>query len=326
MSSGVVSQRTRMTASPAAPRRAAVSASKTAAPTAAPGEAPSPRATGSAATEASRRGCSRCSSCAGSIAQHGLVRRDHALGDELADDPQRGLRRALGRARLQHVERALLDRELDVLHLAVVLLEPLDGRDQLVVGLGQQLLHARDRLGRADAGDDVLALGVLQELAVQHVLAGRGVAREADAGARALAAVAEHHLADVGGRAEVVGDLVRAAVDVRARRAPGAEDGRDREAQLLARVLREVVARALAVEALELGAEPAQVVARELGVELRRRARPCGASARSRRRATGRPRRRRRTSAGGAGRSRRRSAGCPSPRPAPRPRRRSGRG
>ena len=57
------------------------------------------------------------------------------------------LRGALGGARLQHVERALLDRELDVLHLAVVPLEPLDRGDELVVGLGQQLVHARDRLG-----------------------------------------------------------------------------------------------------------------------------------------------------------------------------------
>ena len=54
---------------------------------------------------------------------------------------------------------------------------------------------------------------------------------------------------------------MRAAVDMRARRSPGAEHGGDREPQLLARVLREVVAAALAVEALELGAEPAQVVA-----------------------------------------------------------------
>jgi hypothetical protein len=42
MSSGVVSNRTRMTGSPARPRLSAVSASKTALPTAAPGDAFSP--------------------------------------------------------------------------------------------------------------------------------------------------------------------------------------------------------------------------------------------------------------------------------------------
>ena len=240
MSSGVVSQRTSTTASPAAPRLAAVSASKTAAPTAAPGEAPSPRAIGSRLDGRVQARVQQLVELGRVDAQHGLVGRDHALGHELAHDPQRGLRRALGGARLQHVEPALLDRELDVLHLAVMLLEALDRRHELVVGLGQQLAHALDRLGRADAGDHVLALGVLQELAVEPVLARRGIAREADAGARALAAVAEHHLADVRGRAEVVGDVVRAAVDVRARRAPGAEDGRDREPQLLARILREL--------------------------------------------------------------------------------------
>ena len=234
----------------------------------------------------------------------------------------------LAGARLQHVERALLDRELDVLHLAVVLLEPLDRRDELVVGLGQQLAHARDRLGRADAGDDVLALRVLQELAVQHALAGRRVAREADAGARALAAVAEHHLADVGGGAEVVGDVVARAG--RRARAARPRSGRPRE------IARRSCSRgscgksvpgALAVEPLELGAEPAQVVAREVGVELRRRARPCAASSASSKTCDADARddvaeHLQEAAVGVVGEARRR----PSPRPAPRRPRRSGRG
>ena len=40
------------------------------------------------------------------------------------------------------------------------------------------------RQRRADAGDDVLALGIDQELAVELVLAGGRVAGEGDAGAR----------------------------------------------------------------------------------------------------------------------------------------------
>ncbi len=42
-------------------------------------------------------------------------------------------------------------------------------------------LQVLDRVGRADAGDDVLALGVHQVLAVEALLAGGGVARERDA-------------------------------------------------------------------------------------------------------------------------------------------------
>jgi hypothetical protein len=51
-----------------------------------------------------------------------------------------------------------------------------------------------DLLRGADAGHDVFALGVHQELAEQLLFAGGGVARERDAGAGGVAHVAEDHL------------------------------------------------------------------------------------------------------------------------------------
>src|SRR5581483_7249122 len=99
----------------------------------------------------------------------------------------------------------------------------------------------------AGAGDDVLSLRVDEVLAVDALLAGRRVARETDAGRGVVALVPEDHLDDVDRRAEVVGDRVRAPVDLRARRVPRVEDGGDRAAELLARVLREVLARLLDV-------------------------------------------------------------------------------
>ena len=78
-------------------------------------------------------------------------------------------------AGLEEVELPLLDRELDVLHVAVVRLEPLERRGQLSVGLRQPLVHRRDRLRRPDPGDDVLALRVDEELAVEARLARRRV-------------------------------------------------------------------------------------------------------------------------------------------------------
>ena len=177
-----------------------------------------------------------------------LLARDQALVDHLRRDAQRRSRGALARAGLQEVERPLLDRELDVLQVAVVILEPVERVDELVERDGHPLLHRLDRLGRADAGDDVLALGVREELAVQLPLARRRVAGEADPSARALAAVAEHHLHDVHGRPEVVRDVVRAPVDLRARRVPRVEDGAVRAAELLSRLLREGAARLLLVD------------------------------------------------------------------------------
>ena len=69
-----------------------------------------------------------------------------------------------------------------------------------------------------------------------RALARRRVAREADPRAGGVALVAEHHLDDVHGGAEVVRDVVRAPVDTRARRLPRVEDGAGRASKLLARV------------------------------------------------------------------------------------------
>ena len=158
-------------------------------------------------------------------------------------EAHRGLRRPLGVARLEHVEAALLHRELGVLHVAVVALER---RRRISISSawasGITLLHLVQVARRAHARHHVLALGVRQEVAARPGRAGDLVAREGDAGARGVALVAEHHLLHVHRRAPVVGDAVDAPVLDRAVAHPGVEHGADRLAQLLARVLREVLA------------------------------------------------------------------------------------
>ena len=98
----------------------------------------------------------------------------------------------------------------------------------------------------ADAGDDVLALGVRQVVAVDAGLPGGRVAGERDAGARVVAQVAEHHRADVDRGAQVVRDALAAPVEPRPVGVPGVEDRPDRQVELLARVLRELGAGVLA--------------------------------------------------------------------------------
>ena len=132
--------------------------------------------------------------------------------DHLDGDPHGGGAGPLAGAGLEHVERAVLHRELDVLHLLVVLLELLADVHELLVDLGHLVVELGDRLGRADAGDDVFALGVDQVVAVEDVLAGVRVAGEGDAGARVVAHVAEDHRLDVDGRALQAGDPLDPAV------------------------------------------------------------------------------------------------------------------
>ncbi len=121
-------------------------------------------------------------------------------------------------------------------------------------------------LGVADARDDVLALGVDQEVAVRLVLAGRRVAGEADTGSRVVVAVAEHHRLHVDCGAEVVADPLPDAIGDGPGAVPAREHRLDGAAKLLHRVLRERLARRLLDDRLVRGAQLLQRRSRELGI------------------------------------------------------------
>ena len=177
---------------------------------------------------------------------------------------QRGGAGALADPGLEHPELALLDGELGVAHVAVVRLEPGEDLEQLGVDLGELLLQLRDRLGVADAGHHVLALGVDQEVAVGALVAGGRVAGEADAGARVVVAVAEDHGLHVDRGAQVVRDALAVAVGDGPGPVPAAEDRLDGAAQLVGRVLGEGLA-GVALDDLLVGVDQ---VAQQLGGHL----------------------------------------------------------
>ena len=191
-----------------------------------------------------------------------------ALLDGIDGKPHGRLRGALGVARLEHEEAALLDRELRVLHVLVVALEAAQDLHQLVVRLGHQLLHVVQVARVADAGHHVLALRVDEEVAGGRRLAGDLVARERDAAARAVALVAEHHLLNVDRRAPFVRDAVDAAVADRPFAEPRVEDRADRLGQLLLRLLGELLAGLVGEHLLEALGQRLQRVHVQLDVML----------------------------------------------------------
>ena len=138
--------------------------------------------------------------------QHGLGCVDESFVDHLDGHAQRRRGRALADASLQHEQATLLDRELDVAHVAVVVFEQLHEPEELLVRLGKLVAHRLERLRDANARDDVFALRVLQEVAVRLVLTRRRIARERDSGAGVVTLVAEHHRLHVDRGSEVVGD------------------------------------------------------------------------------------------------------------------------
>ncbi len=199
-------------------------------------------------------------------AQNGGLLVDHALIHQVDRDFQRGGRGALTISGLQHEQLAVLDGELHILHILVVFLQTVGDRRELVVHLGHILFQMADGGGGTHAGDHVLALRVDQILAEQRLLAGGGIAGERNAGARTVTRVAEHHLLHVNGSAPVVGDLVHAAVDVRAGVIPGTEHGLDRFHQLDLRVAGEILALFLFVERFEADDQILHVVGIQLDV------------------------------------------------------------
>src|SRR5262249_25873386 len=128
MSSGDVSMRTRITRCPALAISSASSAWNAITPVAAPGPALSPRASSRPSLRLRLGGSvedrtEQLVQAIGLDPQQRLLRVDETLLHHVDGDARSRGGGALSDAALQHVERALLDGELDVHHLAVVPLE-----------------------------------------------------------------------------------------------------------------------------------------------------------------------------------------------------------
>ncbi len=138
--------------------------------------------------------------------------REKLLLNRVDGEADRRLGGSLGYAGLEHVEAAVLDRELRVLHVAVVRLQGPEDLHQLRMHVRHGVLHLGDVAWGPDTRHHVLALRVDQVVARGLGGAGDLVAREGDSRARPLAAVPEDHLLHVHRRAPLVGDAVDAPV------------------------------------------------------------------------------------------------------------------
>ena len=191
---------------------------------------------------------------------------DHALVDEVACDLDRSGSRALAVTGLEHIELALFDGELHILHVMVVVLKNLADFLELLVDIGEDLCHLGNRHRRTDARDDVLALCVGEELAHQALFARCGVTRERDARAAVVAHVAERHHLHVDRGTPAVGNVVVHTVDVRTGVVPRTEDRLDRSKELLLGIVGEVGAELVLVLRLELVRKFLQVLCGQLDV------------------------------------------------------------
>ena len=141
------------------------------------------------------------------------------------------------------------------------------GGDEFLIGFRQHLVHLRKRPRGADAGHHILALGVDEELAIEFLRAGRGVPGEAHAGGGVVATVPEDHLHDIDSRAQVGGDVVRAAVHLSPGVLPGTEHGVHGPVQLLDRIGCPFTTQVIVADLLEGADELLEVIRAKIGVE-----------------------------------------------------------
>ena len=227
----------------------------------------------------------------GLAAKHGRAFVDQPFAEHVHRDLDHGRTGAFAVAALEHPQLAVLDRELDVLHVLEILLQVvLDLIEFLVnhrhdlfergvfraaVFLGDVLCgrpalrpFEGDLLRGADAGHDVLALGIDEVFAVEEVFTRRGVAREGYARRRVTAHVAEYHGLYRYGRSPFGGDVVEFAVEDGTVVHPRTEYGAYGAPELIPRACREILAGLLLDGSLEVPDQLLQVVGRQVGVVL----------------------------------------------------------
>ena len=181
--------------------------------------------------------------------------------------------------------------ELHILHVAVVVFQLLLDGVQLVVQLRHSLFHRRilactlfladtlercpaaatlkgDLLRGADTCYHVLALCIHKVLTVEDILAGSGIAAEANAGSRGLAHVTEHHRHDGNSGTPLVGYAFHLTIEDSTLVHPAAEHSADCAPQLLHRVGGEVLAGLLFDSRLEAGYEELQLVYIQVLIQL----------------------------------------------------------
>ncbi len=220
---------------------------------------------------------------------HGLLV-NHTLAQQVHGNLDHSGTSALAIAGLEQPQLAVLDGELQVLHIVIVVLQFLLDLNQLSGALGHRLLKRGilrgtiffadtlqggpaaaaldgDLLGCAHTSHDILTLGVDQIFAVEDVLAGSGIACECNAGGTGVAHVAIDHSLHVDGSAIVRRDAVHLAVEDSALVVPTVKHSVDSAPQLLPSIGREVLASAGLHSSLEADNQLLEVVNIEFGVK-----------------------------------------------------------
>ena len=162
--------------------------------------------------------------------QHRLTLLNQPLGHHFNRGAYSRRGGALGTARLQQIERAVLHRELNVLHVTKVVFEALADINQIGVDVRHEAAQRTNMLRITDTSDHVLALSIRQKFSVQIFFTSRWVTRKHHPCPGVLTTVAEDHSLHVHCCAPVLRNPVQLAIGHRPIVMPGGKHRIDAQA------------------------------------------------------------------------------------------------
>ncbi len=169
-------------------------------------------------------------------ARDSLVARNKTLIDHLDGNLECSSCRALTHTSLKHPQLALLNSELNVAHIAVMILE----RNKDLLKFASSTLQAfsvlkvGDGLGITNTGNNVFALSIYQEVTIKLACTISRVTRKGNACGRGITLVAKDHNLYVNRGTKIVRDSMLLAIQDGALIHPAAKDGLDGKTKLQA--------------------------------------------------------------------------------------------
>ena len=173
--------------------------------------------------------------------ENGFFLLDEALLDHIKSNIDGSEASALSVASLKHPQFSFLNGELNVLHIAEVLLKLLTGYEEFFMRFRKIFGHLGDGLRSTHTGNDVLSLCINEILTIEHIFAGSGITSERNAGSRALTCVTKDHGLDVDSGSPGSGNSILLAVNDRSIVLPGIEYGVHGSLELLTWIFGEIL-------------------------------------------------------------------------------------
>ena len=172
--------------------------------------------------------------------KHCLFSCDHALIHHIAGNLKRCRSSSLAVTGLQEIQVSFLNRELHILHIAVMVLQFGGNLHKFCIALRKIFCQFGDRLRSTHTCHHVFSLCIDQILAKDSFLTGGRITGKCNTGSGGVTHISKYHRLYIDSGSPVTRDIIHTAIDNRTIIVPGTEHSLYRTHQLLFRVLWEI--------------------------------------------------------------------------------------